>query len=236
MEWDNLRRLAYFPPDREISRPTPAMPPTPQSSDHRATRPGLPGPGLPAPPLGCPISQGVRAKVELARHPHPCRPRLTLPFTPQSMRRTELVFSLRLLCWEGDELPPLRCSSQDVFRAPHHLGHVSLGWKLSMWCWDPSPTGERFIPLPIEYSRSFPHAVEDAELEELSNVHSCSTRMWSELRAVRLWRALTYIHHHEENRQLVGRCSLAQEAQLCALWWPRGVGGRSKRKGTDTHI
>ena len=45
--------------------------------------------------------------------------------------------------------------------------------------------------------------------------------------------ALTYIHYHLWNRQLVGSCCIAQGAQLGALWWwPREVGGgKSQREG-----
>ena len=38
--------------------------------------------------------------------------------------------------------------------------------------------------------------------------------------------ALTYIHYHESNRELVRRCSLAQGAQPNALGRPRWAGWR----------
>ena len=36
--------------------------------------------------------------------------------------------------------------------------------------------------------------------------------------------ALTYMHYHTRNRQLVGSCCVTQGAQPTAPWWPSGVG------------
>ena len=51
-----------------------------------------------------------------------------------------------------------------------------------------------------------------------------------------------YIHYHVWNRELMRTTSVAQGAQLHALWWPRGVGcgggvgERSKREGMYVYL
>ena len=52
--------------------------------------------------------------------------------------------------------------------------------------------------------------------------------------------ALTHIHYHVQNRQLVWGCCTAQVAQLGALWWLRWVGCRGgvgkRSKGEQIYV
>ena len=47
---------------------------------------------------------------------------------------------------------------------------------------------------------------------------------------------LTYIYYHVLNRQLVASCCIAQEAQLSALRWHRGMGWRCVYTHTHTQL